>query len=525
MATVPVTFKGDHRSVDNSVNKVKGGIAGISLAAKGMGVAIKSAFAPLIAVGAALGGIAAVTNGIKGVVDLGGALDDLSAKTGASAGELLVLQTAFDLAGAGADNVANALTGLNSKLDAPTPKILNALSDLNIRFEDLQNMSMDDKFKAISSAIGGLSDKSKQAAISSTLFGRNLGQALLPLFSNKNALSDAANVVGGLAGTMDKNAAKLDKFSDALGTLKLKSQQFFGAFLGQNIDTLDKFADKLLNLDLTEFGENFGKSIKTSITDGIAAGIPILINGFIVASEIIGIAVMKAMSSDKSGWENVSLSNTLDDLELFFGILESGVGSYTGAASITIGSLLGQSLGGPALVSGGVFASGFSDRFEVAERLRNRQEERKTLAESKKIDDELSRLEKLKETLKGVNEYSVSFFGLTESILNSTNEFVKGMNDSEKAARNFLSISNDWLGLTVIGPAKARIMKPASFKELGGAIPLSDLQRVGGAKIFSTAGTNAMLEEQRKTNQTLQKIYEESKRRNNIPPNLMAVFA
>jgi hypothetical protein len=487
MATVPVTFKGDHRSVDNSVNKVKGGIAGISLAAKGMGVAIKSAFAPLIAVGAALGGIALVTNGIKGVADLGGALDDLSAKTGDSAGELLVLQTAFDLAGAGADNVAKALTGLNSKLDAPTPKILKALSDLNIRFEDLQNLSMDDKFKAISSAIGELSDKNKQAAISSTLFGRNLGQALLPLFSNKNALSEAANIVGGLAGTMDKNAEKLAKFSDVLGTLKLKSQQFFGAFLGENIDTLDKFADKLLNLDLTEFGENFGKSIKTSITDGIAAATPVLINAFIQITDILVAGITKAMLGNE-----VTLQKTWDDVVFGFKSLQQTTGPMDFLPAM-------QRVAAAAAEMDRLNAS-------IAKMEADRIESDKRIGMILLDDGD-----------------KVALLGFTESLLNASKEF--STNVKSLADKNNLKLATDWLGLTVMGDAKAKIMKPASLKELGGAIPLSDLQRVGGAKIFSTAGTNAMLEEQRKTNQTLQKIYEESKRRNNIPPNLMAVFA
>jgi hypothetical protein len=626
MATVPVTFKGDHSSVDKSVNKVKGGIAGISVAARGLGTSLKSAFAPLIAVGAALGGIALLTNGIKGVIDAGGDLDDLSAKTGTAAGELLVLQNAFELAGVSADSVSKAVIGLNNKLEAPTPKIISTLKELGVSLDDLQNMSMAEKFDAISSAIGGIDDVNKRAAVSSTLFGRNLGQALLPLFTNKGAITESARAIGGLADTMDKNATTFAKLGDAFDTLGIKSKQFFGAALGANADRLDDVAERFIGSDFTEAGRAFGESIR-QVLDNIdkALGGGGIIDAFLKReddfvgffSRVLDAAFQSLLAQfgktelwrntkgEKISINSVAISGktavealgNMGSISEPFKRFENGVNRLTDEG-ITL-TLVGDALTGlfkmgtelPAglqLGAAGYAIGGFSDFFAKGpppsliedlqskgidinqdvevKRLKGQAEKIKFFsknvkmggiavgvvgllqllyefsqgykeAESKIRTEYKAKQQALIDQAKAAeeqqlfNETSYDWFAADKKKV--TDDWFLMMKESMEYAKSimaeksnaFMKNANDWLGLTVIGAAKAKIMKPEPFKELGGAIPLSDLQRVGGAKIFSTAGTNSMLEEQRKTNATLQKIYEEGKRRTNIPNNLMSVFA
>ncbi|MBJ7392736.1 MAG: hypothetical protein JHC85_14300, partial [Chthoniobacterales bacterium] len=49
--------------------------------------------------------VQAVVGAFKDAIDLGGQLNDLSARTGETAGNLMILQRAFENAGAGADSV------------------------------------------------------------------------------------------------------------------------------------------------------------------------------------------------------------------------------------------------------------------------------------------------------------------------------------------------------------------------------------------------------------------------------------
>jgi hypothetical protein len=582
MSDVKVNFKGDHSSVDNSVSKVKGGIAGISVAAKGLGTSLKAAFAPLILVGAALGGIAAITNGIKGVIDAGGDLDDLSAKTGEAAGELLVLQNAFELAGVSADSVSKAVIGLNNKLEAPTPKIISTLNDLGVSLDDLQNMSMAEKFDRISSAIGGIDDVNKRAAVSSTLFGRNLGQALLPLFVNKGAIAESQRAIGGLADTMTKNAAVFAKLGDAFDLVGIKSKQFFGAALGENADRLEDVADRFIGADFTEAGKAFGQSIKNTL-DGIEKALggqslgAALKVAFESSEETITSVLTKAIrgafsglfaregpigqiSLGKGAGGEATVGKTMEDVGFLFRSLGQGLskgifGSLQRAAEGTLSDFYQEPAKNLLTPLGfSTFAEnlkenvGSEEGWVASSAMFAGQKFSATglpmfgplLPAFKIIEDTIRSMPDVVKEMIAEDEAAAAYSRLAAkqkvvtdgwfAMMEDTSTYLKQMMPTIEAAKqkkqqDDLRFWSDWLGLTVTGVAKARIMKPEPFKELGGAIPLSDLQRVGGAKIFSTAGSNAMLEEQKKANATLIKIYEESKRRNNVPLNLMSVFA
>jgi hypothetical protein len=531
MADVRVDFKSDTTSVTSGIAKIKTGLGGLNSLASSVGGALKTGF---VAIGAAaLAAGTAFAAGSKDIINYGGDLDDLSTQTGIAVNDLVVLQEAFKFAGLGTDAVSKAVLGLNTKLANPSDRMITVLNNLGLSLSDVSKLSMGDKFTTIAQAISNLSSSSEKAAAASTLFGRSLGSGLLPLFANKNALKEAATSVGSLGENMRMYAPSFAKIGDAVDSITTKFRQFFAAALGQNADKLVALADKLLAVDLGNAGTGLGKilsdlllvmegkSLRNAIIDGISFMIPVLVNAFIAASEVIAAGIMKAISGDTgSGWENVSISKTLDDLGLAVEIMKAGIESPGGATSIGVGSMLGPF--GTPLVVGGTFATGFGERFEIAERIRGDQKRRKAEAEAKKLDAEVLRLENLRKSLENVNEYTVSFLGFTESLLNASREFMLG--PKVEGLREFTKTWFDFLSFDV-SKVSAKIMKPKAFKELGGQIPLSDLQRVGGAKIFSTGGSNAMLEEQKKANATLIKIYEESKRRNNVPPNLMAVFA
>ena len=66
----------------------------------------------VLAVGAAFVGVRAAAQSFSAAIALGGQLNDLSARTGESAGNLLILRRAFENAGAGADSVGTTINRL-----------------------------------------------------------------------------------------------------------------------------------------------------------------------------------------------------------------------------------------------------------------------------------------------------------------------------------------------------------------------------------------------------------------------------
>ena len=83
-----------------------GKIAGAAAVA---GAAVKVG---MLAIEAATAGARAVVDGFGDAIDLGGKLNDLSSRTGESAGNLLVLQRAFENTGVGADKVGTSVNKL-----------------------------------------------------------------------------------------------------------------------------------------------------------------------------------------------------------------------------------------------------------------------------------------------------------------------------------------------------------------------------------------------------------------------------
>lgn len=497
MSDVRVDFKSDSSQVNKNITKIKSGLGGISGLASTVGAALKTSF---IAIGAAAAAAStAFIAGSKDIIDYGGELDDLSSKTGISIQELVLLQEAFKFAGISADTVSKAVLGLNNKLANPSDKLIGVLDNLGLSLNDLNNLSVGEKFTVVGEAIGNLSDTSERAAVSSALFGRNLGQGLLPLFNNKNALKEAAVSVGSLGENMQKYAPAFAKIGDAVDSITTKFRQLFAEALGKNADKLVALADKLLAVDLGAAGTGLGnvlsqllsvmegKTLKQSIIDGIAEATPILVNAFIKVADIIVAGVSKAMLGGE-----VTIQKTWDDLVFGFKTLKEASGP-TGPYTLL-------------------------DIVPAAKRVAA------TEAEMDRLDESIS---KIAADRAGANKKmglivlddgdKVALLGFTESILNASKELTASLG---KLSIEELPVFKNMQ--EVISGSEAKIMKPLE----GGAVPLSDLQRVGGAKIFSGVGaTNPMVEQQKKTNKTLMDIYNEQKRKSNIPLNFLASFA
>jgi len=93
----------------------------------------------------------------------------------------------------------------------------DALTDLGLRFEDLDGLSPEEQFKLLGEAISRIEDPTKKAAIAMTLFGRT-GTNLLPMFAKGAAgieqLQKEARRLGLTMSSKDAEAA--EDFTDAL---------------------------------------------------------------------------------------------------------------------------------------------------------------------------------------------------------------------------------------------------------------------------------------------------------------------
>jgi hypothetical protein len=225
---------------------------------------------PVIAAGlaAAAAAAAGLAVGVKGALDLGGALSELSARTGVSAGSLRVLQEAFVRSGLSAEQVGPAINKMQRALveagdgTGPTAK---AFQTLGLSVDALRGMDASAQFAAIGKAINLLPDPTARAAAAMQLFGRSGGE-MLALFSNSSAMEQAARSVGNQAEILTRNADMFDTAGEILGSVGTKLQGFFVGVADTLVPALMPLLQAADGIDLSGLGQDLGNAIAFALT-------------------------------------------------------------------------------------------------------------------------------------------------------------------------------------------------------------------------------------------------------------------
>ena len=234
----------------------------------------KSAAGPAVMSGIAAGFAAAAAAaaglavGVKGALDLGGALSDLSARTGVAAGELRILQEAFARNGLSAEQVGPAINKMQRALveagdgTGPTAK---AFQTLGLSVDSLRGMDASSQFAAIGQAINALPDPAARATAAVKLFGRSGGE-MLALFANSEGMAEAARAVGNQADILTRNADMFDKASAILNGIGTKLQGFFVGVADTLVPALMPLLEAADGIDLSGLGQDLGNAIAFGLT-------------------------------------------------------------------------------------------------------------------------------------------------------------------------------------------------------------------------------------------------------------------
>ena len=255
-----LTFKvsGDSSGLMRSLDGAKGALSG--LANMGRRLAIGGALA-----GAAAGvaGLALSYRGLKDALDLGGRLSDVAANTGLTAGEAMVMERAFSDAGLSGEKLQGTITKMQKSIVEGRDGLMTyrrAFEGIGLSVDDLAGMSPAEQFKAIQSALSGMSDPAERSARAMQIFGRS-GAELGALFSNSGAMAQAAESVGDQAAIMDKSAAAFDRSSDLLGGMGKKIQGFFVGMASSVNSVLLPVLEEMNKVDFAKIGEEVGTAV------------------------------------------------------------------------------------------------------------------------------------------------------------------------------------------------------------------------------------------------------------------------
>lgn len=280
--------------------------------------AMRGAIGGLAALAGASVSVAGVLAGVKRALDFGGELSDLSAVTGTSVGELVVLRQAFEDTGVGAASVQPILGFMQRSLSGMNEeggKTSDTFKALGLDMGQLRGMAPTAAMQTISKAIGKLGTESDKTAATMAIFGRG-GAMLKSFFSDPGAIDTARKSLGGLPAIMERNAALFDSVSDSIGRLKAKGMGLFAGIAEGVLPAVSGMKEAFDNLDLSGFGQRVGDIIATTVQlfrdgkIGEVLGLSLKIafkeniNLFASNMERVGVAVL-AIFSNAGLWQGV----------------------------------------------------------------------------------------------------------------------------------------------------------------------------------------------------------------------------
>ena len=272
MADVNVDFDAKDRGVGKTIDGLErrfkgfeGGVSGFSGKVGALAGSFSNLIGPLVALGAGFMGAREAVQAFTGAINLAGTLNDLSQRTGATAGELMLLQRAFENAGSSAEKVGPTLNKLQRAIvDAGSGSgvAADSFKALGLSVDELRRMTPTEQLAAVAEAIARIPDPAQRSAFAMDLLGKSGGE-LLPFLRNFNGeLNSARQQLGSAPSMMDEMVGTLDNLGDAFNAVKNKGLEFALGVLKPIAPTLLEITETISKIDFAAMGESLMNNLQ-----------------------------------------------------------------------------------------------------------------------------------------------------------------------------------------------------------------------------------------------------------------------
>lgn len=268
MAQADLVFRvfADTKELKSGVSAAKKELDNLAESATGAGSRLISALPPTVAteakkIGGAVGALAGAFGGLGGVMaGLGivgiandflnttGALTDLSSQTDVTVRDLQRFQYAGDLVGVSLESITTAVSQLQNRLGSGDKSAFSAIDQLGLSMKELQRLDPGQQFEVISSALSGIADANKRAALAQDLFGRGFITLMPLLRSNLKEVADKAFIMSDA--TVRAGEAAGDTITKFLNFGKVFTANLLTPVVRWAEDLQDAFADLGRNIDV-----------------------------------------------------------------------------------------------------------------------------------------------------------------------------------------------------------------------------------------------------------------------------------
>ena len=303
MSGININFGATDAGFTSTISKVKDSTKSLDSTVEKTSEKVNTSFASMAKAGAALAlgfgaiklagdAIVGTFGAFKDALDLGGELSDLSDQTGESAGNLLVLQRAFDNSGVGADKVGTSINKMQKTLvdaAAGSEEAREKFGNLGLSWSEMATKSPTEQLQMLAAAISGLPTPAERAAASMEFFGKSGGRTLAFLQDFDGAIANAKGELGTMPDIMDKNARTFDTISDKITVIGGKFKEFAAGVLGEMTPMLETITTAIAGIDMAGFGKRLAEAFigGTEAMQGFSAALSAMKMGeFSLAFEI-----------------------------------------------------------------------------------------------------------------------------------------------------------------------------------------------------------------------------------------------
>jgi len=270
-----VKFSATDVNFTDTVSKIKEEIDEMDDEVKKTSKGVQTSFGSMVKAGAALavgfGAIKVAANAITGTfgtfkdaLDLGGTMADLSARTGETAGNLMLLRRAFDNSGVGAEKVGTSVNKLQKFMDDAaqgSEKNNTVLARLGLTMADMAGKTPTEQMGMLAEKLNGVTDNGERSALAMSVFGKAGGQ-LLPLLADfSSGMQTAQDQLGSMPGVLDRSSGAFDNISDNITVAKGKFLEFAAGLLESLAPALELATTLITRFDAAGAGMKLGEII------------------------------------------------------------------------------------------------------------------------------------------------------------------------------------------------------------------------------------------------------------------------
>lgn len=250
---------------------------------------------------------------------------DGSKRIGASAEEYQKLAFAFEQTGSSAEGMEGIILKMQKSIGSGSKAVSAALGELGLSLTDLRAQTPAAQFEAIASALAGVEDPTKRAALASAVLGRSWSEAAPLIAEGAGAVTELMGAAERLGIVLSDETVKAgEAFNDQLSVMKQQGKALLSEFIGPIIDQLQKLTVQETNAASGAVKMGEGMEYARRVMRTLGQMVALVAQIFVAQQKVLSAWAVTAITNARAvfevfskGFEAMTTINPVERLQRF----------------------------------------------------------------------------------------------------------------------------------------------------------------------------------------------------------------